>query len=49
MVGVLHTEITTEAGGCWEVRAERDEESGGWVPTGMSLLSDADSDSPWGG
>jgi ribosomal protein L32 len=48
MVVVLHTEITTHAGGRWEVRAERDDESGGWVPTGMTRLSDEDAGTPWG-
>ena len=48
MVGVLHTEITTQAGGRWAVRAERDDESGGWVPVGMTRLSDEDTGTPWG-
>jgi hypothetical protein len=43
MVAVLQTEITTQAGGRWAVRAERDDESGGWVPVGMTRLSDEDS------
>jgi hypothetical protein len=47
MVAVLHTEIATRAGR-WEVRAERDDESGGWVPTGMTRLSDEDAGTPWG-
>jgi hypothetical protein len=47
MVAVLHTQITTQAGR-WEVRAERDDESGGWVPTGMTPLSDEDTGTPWG-
>jgi len=48
MVGVLHTEITTHAGGRWAVRAERDDESGGWVPVGMTQLPDDDSGTRWG-
>jgi hypothetical protein len=48
MVGVLHSEISTEAGGRWAVRAEREEESGGWVPTDMTRLSDEDTGSPRG-
>lgn len=44
MVGVLYTEITTQAGDWWAVRAERDEESGGWVPVGMTRLPDQDTD-----
>jgi hypothetical protein len=47
MVAVLHTEITTQAGR-WEVRSERDDESGGWVPTGMTRLSDEDTGTPRG-
>jgi hypothetical protein len=47
MVAVLRTEVSTQ-GGRWEVRAERDEDSGGWVPTGMTRLSDEDSGAPWG-
>jgi len=31
-VGVLSTEIVTEAGGRWVVTAERDTETGGWAP-----------------
>ncbi len=31
-MGVLRTEITTEAGARWLVTAERDPEGGGWVP-----------------
>jgi hypothetical protein len=46
MVAVLRTEITTGAGR-WDVRAERDDESGGWVATGMTPLSDEDSGTPW--
>jgi len=48
MVGVLHTEITTHAGGRCAVRAERDDESGGWVPVGMTQLPDDDSGTRWG-
>jgi hypothetical protein len=32
MVGVLQTEVVTEAGARWLVTAQRDPESGGWVP-----------------
>jgi hypothetical protein len=32
LVGVLRTEITTEAGARWLVMAERDPDGGGWVP-----------------
>jgi hypothetical protein len=32
LVGVLRTEITTEAGARWLVTAERDPDGGGWVP-----------------
>jgi hypothetical protein len=32
MVGVLQTEVTTEAGARWLVTAARDSDSGGWVP-----------------
>ena len=32
LVGVLRTEITTEAGARWLVTAERDADGGGWVP-----------------
>jgi hypothetical protein len=31
LVGVLRTEITTEAGARWLVTAERDADGGGWV------------------
>jgi len=41
MVGVLRTEITTHAGGRWAVRAERDDESGGWTAVG-ALRVDGD-------
>jgi hypothetical protein len=32
MVGLLQTEVVTEAGARWLVTAERDAESGGWAP-----------------
>jgi hypothetical protein len=32
LVGVLQTEVTTEAGATWLVTAERDPVAGGWVP-----------------
>ena len=32
LVGVLQTEVTTEAGARWLVTAERDPDGGGWVP-----------------
>ena len=48
MVGVLHTEITTQAGGRWAVRAERDDESGGWTAVGASRLDgDEDAGTGW--
>ena len=31
-VGVLQTEVVTEAGASWVVTAQRDPESGGWEP-----------------
>jgi hypothetical protein len=31
-VGVLRTEVVTEAGARWVVTAERDADSGGWAP-----------------
>jgi hypothetical protein len=31
-VGVLQTEVVTEAGARWVVTAERDTETGGWAP-----------------
>jgi hypothetical protein len=33
-VGVLQTEVVTEAGARWVVTAQRDPESGGWEPIG---------------
>ena len=38
MVGVLRTEVTTGAGHRYKVRAERDTDSGGWVPTDYEPL-----------
>ena len=32
MVGVLQTEVTTEAGARWVVTAQRDPDTGGWAP-----------------
>jgi hypothetical protein len=32
MVGVLRTEVVTQAGARWVVTAERDADSGGWAP-----------------
>ena len=33
-VGMLQTEVITEAGTRWTITAERDPDSGGWVPVG---------------
>lgn len=33
-VGMLQTEVITEAGARWQVTAERDPDSGVWVPVG---------------
>jgi hypothetical protein len=44
MVGVLRTEVTTGAGHRYVVRAERDSDTGGWVPTEYERL-DPDSGS----
>ena len=41
MVGVLRAEVTTQAGERWLVKAERDPDSGGWVPVDYEDL-DAD-------
>jgi hypothetical protein len=48
MVGVLHTEITTHAGDRWAVRAERDDDSGGWVAVGaFPVEGDEDAGTRW--
>jgi hypothetical protein len=31
-VGVLRTEVVTEAGARWQVTAQRDPDTGGWAP-----------------
>ena len=48
MVAVLHTEITTHAGDRWAVQAERDDESGAWIPVGLTRLPVEDAGTPWG-
>jgi hypothetical protein len=47
MVGVLRTEVTTAGGQRRLVTAERDPDSGGWVPLDYENL-DTDSDSESG-
>ena len=41
LVGVLRTEVVTEAGARWVVTAERDADSGGWAPVRREAASSA--------
>jgi hypothetical protein len=36
---MLQTEVVTGAGARWQVTAERDPDSGGWVPVGRQAPS----------